>query len=130
MYFIGKLFKMMFDLVTNSNNFMTNQMRKLKKDDVTSDFSVDKSDMTYVDPSIFQRVKDKYFATFDTEVKNLKQMLRLEKDLAEKEMQTEWNLVLKPFLLQNSVQFQKNVQALCKNLKKIIDGNLKEQSNL
>ena len=78
----------MFDLVTNSNNFMTNQMRKSKKDDVTSDISVDKSDImsAYVDPSLFQKVKDKYFVTFDTEVKNLKKMLKFEKELVEKEI--------------------------------------------
>lgn len=78
MYFICKLFKMMFDLITNSNNFMTNQIRKHKKDDgVTSDISMDKSDVPYAvaDPSLFQKVKDKYFVTFDTEVKYLKQIL-------------------------------------------------------
>lgn len=87
MYFISKLFKMMFDLVTNSNNFMTNQIRKQKKDDgVASDISVDKSDIPFMDPTLFQKVKDKYFVTFDNEVKNLKQMLKFEKEIVEKEI--------------------------------------------
>ena len=87
MYFICKLFKMMFDLVTNSNNFMTNQIRKQKKDDgLASDISVDKSDNQPVDPALFQKVKDKYFITFETEVKNLRQMLAFEKEIAEKEI--------------------------------------------
>ena len=81
---------MTFDLITNSNNFMTSQMRKQKNKDetVASDISVDKSDVPYavLDPSVFQKVKDKYFVTFDTEVKNLKQMLKFDKDIVEKEI--------------------------------------------
>ena len=86
---------------------------------------------------MLQRIQQKFFAQSDQELSRLDHQFKSEaakgKDqaaLLDNSVANEWNLILKPFLNQNTLSFQNNIRDITKQIKVLVETSERSEANL